>query len=78
MNISANVSNVVVKEEEEEEYVWIWDDATWIMGASFIVFTMQTGDNIEFYEKTKYNFFPPKLCAERFDMGSYAREGMNI
>ncbi len=29
----------------EEEYVWIWDDATWILGASFIVFTMQTGEH---------------------------------
>ena len=22
---------------------WLWDDATWIMCASFIIFTMQTG-----------------------------------
>ena len=22
---------------------WIWDDATWILCASFIIFTMQTG-----------------------------------
>ena len=23
--------------------VWYWDDATWILAASFIIFTMQTG-----------------------------------
>ena len=23
---------------------WIWDDATWILCASFIIFTMQTGE----------------------------------
>ena len=23
--------------------VWEWDDATWVMAASFIIFTMQTG-----------------------------------
>ena len=23
--------------------VWYWDDATWVMAASFIIFTMQTG-----------------------------------
>jgi hypothetical protein len=22
---------------------WLWDDATWILCASFIIFTMQTG-----------------------------------
>lgn len=22
---------------------WIWDDATWILCSSFIIFTMQTG-----------------------------------
>ena len=25
---------------------WIWDDATWILCASFIIFTMQTGENM--------------------------------
>jgi len=46
MNISAaNVSGLGGK---EEEYVWIWDDATWILGASFIVFTMQTGESVNF------------------------------
>ena len=23
--------------------MWYWDDATWILAASFIIFTMQTG-----------------------------------
>ena len=23
--------------------IWEWDDATWILAASFIIFTMQTG-----------------------------------
>ena len=24
--------------------IWEWDDATWILAASFIIFTMQTGE----------------------------------
>ena len=28
---------------EEEGDGWLWDDATWILCASFIIFTMQTG-----------------------------------
>ena len=24
---------------------WLWDDATWVLCASFIIFTMQTGKN---------------------------------
>ena len=30
-------------ESGEEGDGWIWDDATWILCASFIIFTMQTG-----------------------------------
>ncbi len=26
--------------------VWQWDDATWILAASFIIFTMQTGPKL--------------------------------
>jgi hypothetical protein len=40
MNYSSGLN---VSGDKSEEYVWIWDDATWILGASFIVFTMQTG-----------------------------------
>ena len=44
---SGNVANIssVNGASIAEEYVWIWDDATWILGASFIVFTMQTGEH---------------------------------
>jgi len=27
----------------EPRELWEWDDATWILAASFIIFTMQTG-----------------------------------
>ena len=30
-------------DEESEDMLWKWDDATWILAASFIIFTMQTG-----------------------------------
>ena len=30
---------------DEEGDGWIWDDATWILCASFIIFTMQTGED---------------------------------
>ena len=29
--------------EVERPTPWEWDDATWILAASFIIFTMQTG-----------------------------------
>ena len=34
------------KDEGEDggKEVWQWDDATWILAASFIIFTMQTGE----------------------------------
>ncbi len=40
----ANFSgNGTTTEGEEEGDGWIWDDATWILCSSFIIFTMQTG-----------------------------------
>ena len=26
--------------------IWEWDDASWILAASFIIFTMQTGESM--------------------------------
>lgn len=43
--MSANASNLTA--EEEEELAWMYDigieDATWVLTASMIIFTMQTG-----------------------------------
>lgn len=39
-NVSENVANDGVTDD-----IMIWDDATWILGCSFVVFTMQTGKN---------------------------------
>ena len=42
----AQANDTTFKEEladEEEGDKWIWDDATWILCSSFIIFTMQTG-----------------------------------
>lgn len=29
--------------DDESGSIWQWDDATWILAASFIIFSMQTG-----------------------------------
>ena len=39
----AEVGNVTTEEPEKFVVIWQWDDASWIMCACFMVFTMQTG-----------------------------------
>ncbi len=41
-----------------KQSVWEWDDATWILAASFIIFTMQTGyyNSFLFYCNTQNSF----------------------
>jgi hypothetical protein len=46
--MSYNMSNSTNPEQDG----WVWDDATWILGSSFIIFTMQTGNLIRFLSET--------------------------
>ena len=43
-SVSVTMGNST-EERDHEPYFdgWLWDDATWILCASFIIFTMQTG-----------------------------------
>lgn len=43
-NETGNVKDAVIPIDDGDD--WIWDDATWIMCATFIIFTMQTGEEI--------------------------------
>ena len=42
---------VAKKVTEETGDGWQWDDATWILCASFIIFTMQTGKDTQCAER---------------------------
>ncbi len=61
---SSTVGNVTSKEEEGDG--WIWDDATWILCSSFIIFTMQTGtatsDMFLYYCNCLYLLCNKKIC----------------
>ncbi len=45
-NLTFPNGSVYPNEDDSGHELWQWDDATWILAASFIIFTMQTGWNL--------------------------------
>ena len=56
-NVTAGGDRAGAGEGSEAGDGWIWDDATWILCASFIIFTMQTGElNLDYCVPLRFEF----------------------
>ena len=64
--MSNSTSNDTNYSETEEGDGWLWDDATWILCASFIIFTMQTGEIIVLFflpDQSDFRFLSNNLTS---------------